>query len=308
MRYPTRWYSKLIIAIVALLFFAFLATCAVSAYLVWRIVSPTQGHAEINLNTFPGHPEELTYRAPSDGSTRDGWFFPGLKSAPTVVLCPGYQSSRTELLTLASALQDQQYNVFLFDFSGEGSSGGRSTLGYQEVGELRTVLNAVAHRGDVDANRFGVWGMNLGAYTALYEATTDVRVRALAVESAYNRPEDMVRLLVDRAGLGGVPMIAGAAEWGFGWLNFQYRDVPPLKSRLDKLNGVAQLYLESPDDPVLAVSTGTIYRASPEPHELVGLQHGNFAAMMDEEKRDYENRIVSFFLTNLPLSGSASQQ
>src|SRR6185437_4112097 len=43
--------------------------------------------------------------------------------------------------------------------------------------------------------------------------------------------------------------------------------------------------------------------ASPEPHELVNLPHGNYTGMLDDEKHNYENRIVTFFLTNLPPSG-----
>ena len=39
---------------------------------------------------------------------------------------------------------------------------------------------------------------------------------------------------------------------------------------------------------------------SPQPKEEAVLAHGNYAGMLDEEKRTYENRIVSFFLSNLP--------
>ncbi len=69
---------------------------------------------------------------------------------------------------------------------------GRSTLGLQEVAELRAAMDAVANRGDVDANRFGLWGVNLGAYVALAEAMNDHRVRAIAAESPYGHPNDMV--------------------------------------------------------------------------------------------------------------------
>ena len=55
---------------------------------------------------------------------------------------------------------------------------------------------------------------------------------------------------------------------------------------------------------MLAASTTEIFRASPPPHELVVLPHGNYAGMLDDEKHNYENRIVSFFLVNLPATGS----
>ena len=301
-RNPTKWFSKLAIALLALIFFTMLSAGAISGYLLYRILLPARSHSEIDLKNFPGHPEVLSYSVPGE-SARDGWFFPGLKSAPTVILCPAYQSTRGELLTLASALQDHQYNVLVFDFSGHGSNVGRTTLGYQEVSELRAVINAVANRGDVDPNRFGVWGVNLGAYVALAETMADRRVRALAVESPYNRPEDMVRLLVTRSGIGSLPFVASMARLGFRWINYDYRKVPPLRTNLGKLQGVAQLYLESPDDPALAAQTSELFRISPPPHELVVLPQGNYGSMVDEEKRNYENRIVSFFLVNLPPVG-----
>jgi pimeloyl-ACP methyl ester carboxylesterase len=307
LRSPTLWYSKLVIAIFALAVFGLLIAAAISGYLVYKAVSPAQSHSDIDLQNFPGHPQTITYNVPG-GGPRDGWFFPGLKSAPTIVLCPGYESSRGELVTLASALQDHQYNVLLFDFSGQGSNRGRSTLGFHEVAELRAAMDAVANRGDVDANRFGLWGVNLGAYVSLAEAVNDRRVRALAVESAYESPEEMVGIFVNRSGLASFPFILSVSQLEFRWLNAQYRDVPSLKRSIGKLAGVAQLYLQSSDDPALAESTVEIFQVSPEPHELVALPHGNFAGMLDEEKRNYEDRIVSFFLTNLPPAGQPSSK
>ena len=303
-RHPTTWYTKLAIVILALILFGLLAAGAVSGYLVYRMSSPARSHSDIDLQNFPGHPEKLSYTVNGEGP-RDGWFFPGLKSAPTIVLCPAYESSRGELLTMASALQDQQYNVLVFDFSAHGSTGGRSTLGFQEVAELRTAMNAVGNRGDVDVSRFGLWGVNLGAYVALSEATIDHRVRAVAVESPYGQPKEMVALQVKRSGLGSLPLVTRMSQMIFGWLNSQYRNVPALNTRIAKLSGVPQLYLESPDDPSLAASTSELFRISSPPHELVILQHGNYAGMLDDEKRNYENRIVSFFLVNLPLSGGS---
>ena len=301
LRHPTTWYTRLAIIFMALAIFTLLAVFTASGYLVYRIVEPARSGSEIDLQNFPGHPESLKFTVSGEGP-RDGWFFPGLKSAPTIVLCPAYESSRGEVLTMASAMQDQQYNVLVFDFSRHGPDSGRSTLGLREVAELRAALDAVANRGDVDAKRFGLWGVNLGAYVALAEASDDPRVRAVAAESPYTRPKDMVAIQIRRAGLGSVPLVTSASQLIFGWMNSKFRNVPPLNARLAKLSGVAQLYLESPEEPALADATAALFRTSPAPHELVVLQHGNYAGMPDEEKRKYENRIVSFFLANLPLS------
>jgi uncharacterized protein len=288
-------------AFLALVLFALLAAVAISGYVVYRMMAPPHSHSEINLQNFPGHPEKLNFSVSGEGP-RDGWFFPGLKTAPTIILCPGYESSRGELLTLASALQDQQYNVLAFDFSGHGSAGGRTTLGLQEVAELRAAMNAVANRGDVDVKRFGLWGVNMGAYVALAEAESDPRVRAIAAESPYNQPKDMVALQLVRTGLGSVPLVTRMSQMIFGWANSKLGKTLPVNAQIGKLSGVAQLYLQAPDEPALAASTSELFRLSSPPHELAVLPHGNYGGMLDDEKRSYENRIVSFFLVNLPTS------
>jgi len=300
LRHPTTLYAKLFIAFLTLLFFVLLATVAISGFLVYRMVLPVRTRSDVDLKNLPGHPVVLTFNVSGEGP-RDGWFFPGLKNAPAIVLCPAYDSSRAELLTLASALQDQQYNVFLFDFSAHGSAAGRSSLGFREVAELRAAIDAVVNRGDVDANHIGLWGVDMGAYVALSEAVGDRRVTAVAVESPYEHPNDMVALDIGRSGLGSLPFITRLSQMIFRWLNPQFRNVPPLKTRVTQLSGVTQLYLESPEDPILAASTSDLFQASAPPHDLVTLEHGNYASMLDDEKRIYENRIVSFFLVKLPL-------
>src|SRR3989442_6861573 len=167
LRYPSRWYTKLLTALLALAFFAVLATMAIAGFLVYRIVKPQRTSSEINMASFPGRPEVLNFEVPGGLGTREGWFFPGFRGAPTIVLCHGYGYSRGELLTLESALQDHQYNVFIFDFAGHGANQGATTLGYREVEEVRAALDLLSTRPDVDPSRFGFWGYNLGAYAAL---------------------------------------------------------------------------------------------------------------------------------------------
>jgi len=298
-RYPTRWYSKLIAALLALTFFTLVAAAIISGFVVYNIVTPRSGSQPIDLANFPGHPEEISYSV-QDLGARDGWFFPGLKSAPTILLCPGYEEGREELLPLATALQEQEYNVALVEFTGNGSKGIETTLGYREVQELRAALSALAQRTDVDQSRFGLWGTNLGSYAALSLAESDPRVRAIAVESVYERPQEMLRILVNRYGIGSLPLLPNFAEKGFDWLNYRDAGVPPLSQRLPRLAGVPKLFIEAGDEPVLAKITGRLFLASPEPKEEVTLPRGKYAGMLDEEKRSYENRIASFFLSNLP--------
>ncbi len=305
LRYPSRWYTKLLMALMALAFFAVLATMAIAGFLVYRIVKPQRSSTEISMASFPGRPEVLEFEAPGGSGKREGWFFPGFRGAPTIILCHGYESSRGELLTLESALQDHQYNVFIFDFAGHGANTGISTLGYREADEVRAAVNLLATRNDVDPARFGLWGYNLGAYAALREAENDKRIRALVLDSVYDQPKQMVKVGVERNGLGGFPFMVRAAEFSFGYLNYAHRDDPPVSSRMVALTGVPTLYIQAVDDPELAETTRQMFLKAPEPREQAIIPRGNFASLNDEEKRTYENRVVSFFLVRLPPVGMA---
>ena len=300
LRYPTKWYTKLFTAIVAVIFFTGLATLAIAGFLVYRIVKPSRTSTEINMQSFPGRPDAVQFEVPGPGGHREGWFFPGFRGAPTIILCHGYESSKGELLTLVSALQDHQYNVFVFDFAGHGANAGTTSFGYRETSELKAAMDAIAQRSDVDPNSFGVWGYNLGAYVALQQAESDKRIRALILDSVYDQPKQMVRVEVSKTGLGGFPFMVRAAEFSFDWLNYEHRQDPPLSERLHVLAGVPKLFLQPSDDPVLGESTRQLFAKAPEPREIVVLPHSNFDSLPEDEKRMYENRVVSFFLLRLP--------
>ena len=306
LRYPTKWYSKLFTAIIALAFFVGLATLAIAGFLVYRIVKPPRTSSEINMSTFPGRPDGVQFTVAGLGN-REGWFFPGLRGAPTIILCHGYESSRSELLTLVSALQDHQYNVFVFDFAAHGANAGMTTFGYKEAEEVRAAIDTLAARSDVDGTSFGIWGYNLGAYAALREAETDKRVRALVLDSVYDEPKQMVKLEVKNTGLGSFPFMVRSAELSFDWLNYQHKQDPPISKRLSALGGVPKLFIEAADEPDLAELTRELYVRSPEPRDQAMIPHGNFAGMGEEEKRAYENRVVTFFLTKLPATGGAGR-
>jgi pimeloyl-ACP methyl ester carboxylesterase len=308
LRYPRRWYTKLITVILALIFFAALSTVVIAGVLTYWIVKPQRTSSEINMESFPGRPEEVEFTAPGlKPADRKGWFFPGLRGAPTIVLCHGYQSSRGELLTLVSALQDHQYNVFVFDFAAHGGNDGITTFGYREADEVRAAVDTVAARNDVDPARLGLWGYNLGAYAALREAENDHRIRAIVLDSVYDLPEQMVKIGVEGSGLGGFPLMVRSAQFSFTWLNYKYRADAPLSRRLMMLAGIPKLFIEASDDPELADLTRQMFLKAPEPRDQTLIPHGNFVSMDDADKRDYENRVVSFFLLRLPATGMPSR-
>ena len=85
LRYPTKWYTKLFTAVLALAFFAVLATAAIAGFLVYRLVKPQRTGSEIDMNSFPGKPDLVDFTVPDLGD-RHGWFFP-VYAAPRPSSC-----------------------------------------------------------------------------------------------------------------------------------------------------------------------------------------------------------------------------
>ena len=298
LRYPTTVAAKLASALLALILLVFVSLGAISGLLLHQILRPPRSTTSFDLGLMMGHPSTFSYPVQGVGM-RDGWFFPGLRRAPTIILCHSYLAQRTEILTLGSALQEHQFNVFLFDFSGHGLSAGVTSLGYREVDELRSALQALAGRDDVDPNRFGIWGMDMGGYAALELATSDKRVAALAVDSVYDDPKDMVRIEAGRSGLEVIPFVTRFTVFDFELFNYPFRREPPVSKRFMRLQGVPKLFIESEDRPILADSTFRLFMIAPEPKQQER-ERLRYSQMGDDERKTYENLIVTFFLGSIP--------
>jgi pimeloyl-ACP methyl ester carboxylesterase len=298
LRYPTTHVAKAFSGVLALLVFGIASVSAVSGFLLYQILRSTRTTSTFDLNVMMGHPTTFSFPVAGAGM-RDGLFFPGLRGAPTVIVCHGYQAQRGDVLTLVTALQDHEFNVFLFDFTGHGTSPGITTLGYHETGELASAVKALSTRDDVDLGHFGLWGVDMGGYVALEVSTTDPRIRALAVDDAYDDPRDMIQVEASGSGLTALPLVSLFSDRGFRMLTYRYRRDPPVSAHLGQTAGVPKLFIQSDDRPRLANSTLELFNKAPEPKQIVR-DRLSYLDMSDDDRKSYENRIVNFFLQNIP--------
>jgi pimeloyl-ACP methyl ester carboxylesterase len=300
LRYPTTPMVKALSGLLALLLFGLVTLVSVSSFLLYEILRPvTSPVSTFNFETMIGHPTSFSFPV-AGGAMRDGWFFPGLRGAPVIVVCHGYQQQRVDVLTLVTALQEHQFNVFSFDFLGNGTSPGVTTLGYKEAGELRAALDALAARDDVDPQHFGLWGQDMGGYAAIEVAATDPRVVAMAVDDAYVSPVDMLQIQARPSGLTALPLVLKLTTFGFRWLNYPYRNDPPATVRLPLVVG-PKLFVTAQDRPALANETLALFDKASQPKRLLRYSQG-YRDMSDDDRKSYESQIVNFFLEYLPLS------
>ena len=181
---------------------------------------------------------------------REGWFFPGQRGAPTVVVAHGYRAQRADVLTLVTALQEQQFNVFLSILpatapareyhAGLQGNRGASIGGAGVIRARRRGSKAVRPLGSGYGRLCGAssWPRPILA-SPLWPSTMPMPIRS-----------DMVQVEVNRSGLAVLPGVSTFTDVGFRMLNFAFRT--SLRSRLDHTQGIPKLFIESDDRPDLA--------------------------------------------------------
>ncbi len=151
----------------------------------------------------------------------------------------------------------------------------------------------------MDRQHFGLWGVDMGGYAALEVAASDTRIAAFAVDDAYASPRDMVQIQVKHSGLTILPFVGGFSDLGFRLVNYSFHDQPPASARLWKTAGIPKLFIQSEDRPELADDTLKMFVAAPDPKQTAR-DSLSYSDMSDDDRRNYENLIVNFFLKNLP--------
>jgi uncharacterized protein len=159
-----------------------------------------------------------------DGVRISGWFVPGADAArkgATIVLIHGWPWNRlgevaddlfsevtgrkpVDLLRLAFSLQQDGYNILMYDMRNHGESAAAPPIAFGQE-EAKDLLGALAYlnvRNDVDSKRIGVIGFSMGANSLLYALPqTDQIAAGIAIQpmtvSTYSQKygQDLLGLL-----------------------------------------------------------------------------------------------------------------
>jgi uncharacterized protein len=201
----------------------------------------------------------------SDGLDLKGWWIPQEGSSRAVVLVHGLDASKSSqyILDTAPIYAQAGYSVLMLDLRGHGESEGeRTTLGYQEVRDVRGALSWLEEEQGFEPGEVVLHGWSMGGATVL-RAAPEMRVAAVVEESGY---ADVPLLLRDRlpesSGLPSFfnPGIFLAAKL---FLDFDPWAVKPEEdaARLSE-EGVPLLIIHSRDDEVVPFEQAEILAAS----------------------------------------------
>lgn len=117
----------------------------------------------------------------ADGETLAGWYAPPPDGiGPVIMVLHGSRSDRRGSLDHASVLHSAGYGVLVYDQRASGeSTGERQSIGLYDQRDITPIIDWLATRPEVDAERIGGVGLSLGAHILVMAAPAEPRLKAI---------------------------------------------------------------------------------------------------------------------------------
>lgn len=237
-----------------------------------------------------------------DGTPLRGWLIPS-RTGAMVVLCDGAAADRSSMLDDARALRQAGIGVLLFDWPGQGESGGHDRFGLPAQHALEGAVDFVLTRHDVDPHRVGALGFSLGGYTLVPVAAQDRRIRAVLLAGV---PADIIEQTRREYAASGWLAQRGAL------LALSNEGVRAGTRRpLDDVAAIAPrpivVVAGHRDATVPASLSERLYAAAHGPKQLWIIEHAAHGGYERADPR-YGQRMAAFFASALGVSGRLSRR
>ncbi len=237
---------------------------------------------------------------PADGAKIPGWWIPGSKGSPGIILAPGYGMSRSDALSLANALHEKGFNILIYSQRGNGASSQESsTLGLYETGDMLEALRLMQAQPEAKEGPLGIWGVDIGAFAALKAAASMTVVRAIAVDGIFASPADFLNLrIVEDFGMDNWFLRFGCRQI-FRLAHIASQAPIDEKLALEALSDRTILFIKGENRERLGRLTAALYEEIRPQKEMVSLKAARVHLMGGEELRSYDRQVTNFFHLNL---------
>ena len=281
-------------------------------WILYTLTHPARDGATLDPADLLLRAEEVTFEA-ADGVPLSGWFIKGAPGAPVILLCHDLGGSRLTLVHSAVSLNRAGYPLLLFDFRGHGRSGGSgSTVGVHEPDDVRGALAWLKDRKDIDTSRTGLWGIGMGAYAGAMAALDEPAIVALALDTPYTtipgQVDRQVRALLPPVAHGLVTVVRPFYKPFFVFK----LDESGLTGGLGRLARKNTLIVAAHDAPERFEESRALYESLPEGGDadknFLELKASLVSGLYAEDKKIYDEALIGFFKSYLPVRGGAGQR
>lgn len=297
-----------------------LVLVAVTSWIVYGVTRPPRQAYLVTPEKFtqlsgPGLKATEETWANRDGTRARGWLLRGGEGAPAVILLHRYGADRSWLLNLGVKLNETtNFTILWPDLRGHGLDPpvSSTTFGTREVDD---VIAAVDYLRSLKTSQdralvgqtMGIYGVELGAYTALLASTREPAIRALALDSVPTAPDDLLYSAVhDRTGMDN-GFIRWLARTGLSiYLMGKYNNSPSCGAAA-ALSDRQVLLLASKDTPQLQSSTAALAKCFPQGTSVelqseLPVSGYNLRLATGEQSEVYDRRVIDFLDKSLRTS------
>jgi fermentation-respiration switch protein FrsA (DUF1100 family) len=189
MKKPRRWWRILKRMLVTLILLAIILIYGVLPYGLARLVTgagtrPADRQLTETPKTFGAEFQDIEFYT-EDKVKISGWLLPSRDKKATVIFSHGMFRSRRELLERAIALWKLGYGALLYDSRNHGASGeALVSLGYHERLDAEAAVRYMQEQ-VVSRDSIILYGISMGAVTALLAAAETPKVAAVIADSAF---------------------------------------------------------------------------------------------------------------------------
>lgn len=243
------------------------------------------------------HWEEVNFKT-SDGLQIRAWYIPPHAQADgaTIIYVHGLGSNRAELLSQAAFLADFGFGALLLDLRGHGESEGTlTTLGYEEVEDIRGAIGFLQTRPEINMSRIGILGHSMGAIVVIRSAAALPQLRAVVAENGITSISDNLDQGVRKlTGLPPFPFAPLLIWFGEQEAGASIHEVQPILD-IGTISPRAVMLVHGALDEVVNLENGRrLYEAANEPKELYIVPNAGHGGLLEASPEIYEEKVVRF--------------
>ncbi len=255
-------------------------------------------------NTLPSQyrlPYEEIRFLSKDKLLLKGWLIFKNNQSPTIIICHGLGTNKSDLLSIAEFIYEAGFNVFLFDFRGHGESRGKfCSFGYLEKKDLEGVIDYISEREELRNKNIGVFGLSMSGAVAIMVAAEDTRIKAVISDSAYR---DLYSSMVHHAKVFySLPKFPVNLFLRLGYLlRFAYdpKEISPQEA-IARISPRAVLIINGErDNQIPPENAYSLFERANQPKELWIIPEAGHGEGLGIYFEEYQKRVIDFFKRNL---------
>lgn len=298
----------LVIGLALVGFFSYVVYCVSRPAKRPYVVTP-QAFSQISGRAIKVSDETWTTQ---DGRSSRGWLLRGAEGAPAVVLLHRYGGDRSWLFNLGVKINETtNFTILWPDLRGHGEAPliKWTSLGSREGDDLLAALQFLRtlqseNKKKLVGDMFGVYGVELGAYSALKAASSESQIKVLVLDSVTTSPDALLDHAVSNCiGIdnGFVHSLSRSAMKLYLLGGYQSR---PACEIANSIQQARVLTLSGADAGPLKDATGSVAQCFPVPNNVetrtdLPLSGFSLPSATGEQGEAYDRIVIDFFDRNL---------